>query len=611
MKRPGTLAVMPHNPRLRGPGHEPKSPAATLVRTWLVLGALVVCGCSSMSTIDRRIQGLMDDRTAQLGGGATAPVIREPVESTYVVDGQYDKRPKSINPSADELVFEIQTARSVDEVLERLDRYNKLSENVLHLSLEDCFRISQQSAREYIQAEEEYILDAIRLLIERHRWGPRFFDDVTVSTDYDIVNGNETAALNVINDLRVTQRLPYGGEVEARLLSRATQQLTSVVGNQYSQANELALTANVPLLRDAGLIAQEDLIQAERDLIYAARRFERFRREFFVRVAGEYFSLIAFRDGLVNQEATLQSRRRNAERRRALVRAGIEPPSEAALAEQDVLSVQNQLNDARDRYIVAKDEFKILLGIPMEVEVEPLPVTIAIPEPAVSLSEAVDRAMTFRLDYQTIRDRILDSRRVVANARNQLLPDLDLRLAAAWNTDPDDRGLPSFEVGNSNYAASVTFGLPLDREIERLNVRSAMVFLQRAVRNQEQARDRIILEARAAVRRVDTSRNALNLQERAVALNERRIEEFEAKSDQITAQQQIEAEDNLLRSRNDRDAAIRDLRTAVLNYLLATGQMRVAADGTFQPLSGMVEESAADLGESDIPPEGLPDGVGP
>ena len=57
------------------------------------------------------------------------------------------------------------------------------------------------------------------------------------------------------------------------------------------------------------------------------------------------------------------------------------------------------------------------------------------------------------------------------------------------------------------------------------------------------------------------------------------VEEDGAEDDQ--------AEDDLLAARNSRDQAKTDLRTAILNYLLQSDQLRVARDGTLQPLPGM------------------------
>ena len=482
----------------------------------LLFGIAVAGACSSMTGIDRQIDALVADRSEILGGGAVAPQLRKPIDDDYSRAGMYDKTPETTNPSASEIQYEEQEFRELQEVLDRLAEYAVKGEGVRTLTLPETLQIAQRSSREYISAEEDYIFSAIRLLIERHLWGPRFFDDVTFSTDYDLGDGADTAALNVINDLRVTQRLPYGGQVEARLLTQATQQLKGIVGDQYTQSSELALSANIPLLRDAGMIAQEDLIQAERDLIYAARRFERFRREFLVQIASDYFSIIAQQQSLGNQEGTVESRRQSAKRQKELVDAGRKRPSDSALAEQNYLDSIDALNQQRDNLIIALDNFKVRLGLPVDTEIELAPITFELIEPSITLAEAASRALAYRLDFHTTKDGLMDARRAVENSRNQLLPSLDLSLGASFfNDDTDERQIASFDIDDSRLTAAATLSLPLDRQIERLNLRSTAIQFQRAQRNLDRERDQLIVDARARVRAIDTARST-NLQERSL-----------------------------------------------------------------------------------------------
>lgn len=554
-----------------------------------VAGVGSMGGCSSMATIDARINNLMADKSERIGGDAYPPRVRTIGESGAYDGEMYEKNPATRNPAADELVYRGRGEQTIEEVLERFDRLAQPDREVLVIGLEDAFRIAQQTARDYLTAEEDYILTAIRLLIERHRWGPRFFDDVSFTFDGENIDGDYTAAANVINDLRVTQRLPYGGDVEAQLITRATRQLSNIVGDSYVASTELVLSANVPLLRDAGLIAQEALIQAERDLIYEARSFERFRRAFLVRVANEYFDLISQQNSLENSVESLEARRRNAERRQALVEAGRSPGSDAALAEQDVLRSLDSVNSARDALIVAKDRFKILLGLPMDIDIELEPVDLDIPDPDTDLVTAVNTALQYRLDYQNTRDFIADAQRNVKNSENQLLPDLNINGSVAIPTDSDDRvNYGAFDSDDARYNASITLGLPLDREIEKYNLRSAQIALQRSIRSADETRDNIILNVRQSVRRVDLARSSLKLQEESVRINERRLEELELRRETVDEQSIIDAQNDLLDSQNQLEAAIRELRNAILDYLLQTGQLRVEYDGTFRPLAGMI-----------------------
>jgi outer membrane protein TolC len=128
---------------------------------------------------------------------------------------------------------------------------------------------------------------------------------------------------------------------------------------------------------------------------------------------------------------------------------------------------------------------------------------------------------------------------------------------------------------------------PLDREQERLAWRAEMIRLRRAERDLEQARDEIVIDVRSSLRTVELARFQLQLAEEQVKINERRREGQLLQRDLITTQVLLDTEEAVLNARDNRDAAVAALRTAVLNYLLASGQLRVARDGTFLAPSGM------------------------
>lgn len=557
----------------------------------LALGALLLAGCQNLSSIDRKIDRAVRERSETLGGGAIATTPRADKPDIRDRRSLYNTDPRSENPGADEILFDIAEDVDVQARLARLESYSVIAEDGREITLTDAWRIAQQSSREFLDAEEEYILAAIRLLIERHLWGPRFFNDTSLGYNLSPVDpsgGDYRATLNVINSLRATQRLPFGGEVSAEGIVRATRQLSNAATEDYVQSSEIVLGANLPLLRGAGMIAREDLIQSERDLVYAARRFENFRREFLVSIARDYFNLVLQLNSIRNQETSLESVRLQEARTAAQVEAGRRNPFERRQFEQSVLQSENDLISERERFILAMDRFKIRLGLPVETQIRVAPVALELPEPRTSPDQAAALALRYRLDLQNRRDQYDDVRRAVLNAENQLLPELNIGGAVSFNTPRDqDEGHASFNISHTDYRANLVLSLPLDRERERLGLRSALIARQRTERNLNRFEDEIVLEARQAVRDIDRAKFSIELQELSVQSGELRLEELTIKEDEIDARDRLDAENDLLRARNNRDAAIRDLRVAILDYLLATGLMRVAPDGGFQPLAGM------------------------
>lgn len=556
----------------------------------LLLVAPLIWGCG-LGPVDRSIHELIEMRSEKMGAVPVRP--REYADPrAYDREGQYRTELETTNPPASALNYTPADPNRDPSVL--LNEFalqasgRAEGEELRLLSLSDVWDISQSTAREYLSAEEDYIFAAIRLLIERHLWGPRFFDDVRAAVAGNLDEGSNQASLNVVNDLRVTQRLPYGGQVEAAWIWQATEQLREQATGQYEQSSRLVLSGNVPLLRGAGQSARESRIQAERDLVYAARSFERFRREFFVDIGRDYFDLLAQQAGISNQKRVLRSVYEQLEETKAKFKAGDFTQIDVNNVQNTVLRTKSDLDDQRDRYITSLDRFKIRLGIPVEQYVDVVPIAFDLTEPAVSLEEATSRALSLRLDLQNERDQLDDGSRAVANARNELLPDLDVNGALTLPTDNDDStGGLVLDADETAYEVGVTFGLPLDRQIERLQLRQSVIELERQMRNLEAFEDNVILSARSTRRFMERARATLALSEERVRITEQRKEEQTLKRDETTTQERLDTENDLIQALNARDESETALRIAILDYLLATGQLRVKRDGELEPIPGM------------------------
>lgn len=549
---------------------------------------------SGMDAIDRRLDKVVGEQASRMGGGAGTPSRPTKIASLERADRLrgLNKVPATTNPDA--LGLNYVAADEMRDVAARLQSYSVApGADAFEIDLSGAWRQGQISGREYLTAQEEYLLAAIRLLTERHRWSPRLFNDTFTGVSGSGTDGDFQHALSVINTLRATQRLPFGGEVEARWITRATQQLRDQASGRYRQSSELALSTSIPLLRGFGAVAREDIIQAERDLVYAAREFERFRRRYLVNLAQDYFNLVQQRSRIANQEKSLASFRKIDEAEAARVEAGRRPPFQRSITQNQVLGAQSQLASLNESYRLALDRYKIRLGLKPQDSVVLGEIRFELPEPQIELERAGELALDFRLDLQTQRDRLDDAQRGVVNAKDQLLPSLDFSASASLPTDPDKKvGGLAVQPDDLRYSAGLTLGLPLDREIERLGLKRSLISLEARKRDYAKARDDIVVAVWSALRRIDLARNQLSLAEQQVKINERRLEEQQLKADEVEPQRIVDSQNDLLRAQNDRDQARTDLRIAVLNYLLESDQLRVAPDGTFQPLPGM-ETSAS------------------
>ncbi|MFN5945670.1 MAG: TolC family protein [Phycisphaerae bacterium] len=572
------------------------------------IAALVaLAGCSG-SGMDRRIADLTREQSLRLRqelDGPTVPVVasgRAPGEAR-------EKSPTSVNPRADELNF---TAAAEDrDVAARLRRLlgqvnvdrqllgdpermaaemmaSTEGVEVQTITLEQAWQISQRTGREYLTAQEDYLLSAISLLQERHLWGPRLFNDTTVQLSDTLDNGDTDPALNVINTLRATQRLPSGGQLEARWLINATDYLRDQSSNEYRQSSELVLAGNIPLLRGAGSIAREDLIQAERDLVYQSRTFERFRRSYLVDIATDYFSLLQTRASIANQLRQLQSLRQFNQATQARVDAGRLQAFQTAITQNQVANAEVSLSELVEQYVLTLDRFKVRLGLPIDARLDIATDLPVLKEPDADPDEAAKIALQYRLDLQNSSDRLLDSRRGIDVAKDGLLPDLAVSGEVGVPTDPDNNsaGL-NLSGDDTRYRIGATLSAPLDREQERLAVRTAQIRYERAQRDHSRLQDETVLSARRSARAVDRARFQLRIAEQQVDINRRRLRAQKLNEAEVQPQEIVDTENELLRAENARDAAQTALRTAILQYLLETDQLRVARDGTLQRLPGM------------------------
>ncbi|MBX3323406.1 MAG: TolC family protein [Phycisphaeraceae bacterium] len=558
---------------------------------FLVFVGFACAGCGdSLTKIDARTDALLRERAELMGEDSVRPRTEySPRQRLSRSDPAYGT-PNTTNPGSSRLTFTVADETRDIEAQLALYATEQTGDDAEELTLIEAFRITQTYSREFRRAEEDYILAAIRLLIEQHRWGPRFFADTSTSISGAGDDGNFQHALGIVNSLRATQRLPYGGEVEARLVWNATEQLRRTASGRYRQSTDLVLSGNIPLLRGAGMAAREDLIQRERDLVYAARSFERFRRELLVDIASDYFNLIAQMKRIRNQEMQLQGLIGLETQTAALVDAGRRREFQKQLTRNEVLNAKSDLANFQETYRLQLDRFKTRIGVKLDDSIRIVDLMLSLVEPQATLEAATNAGLTYRLDLQNQRDQLADSRRQVEVVRNQLLPDLSLSGRILIPTDPADReGGFGLDPNELDYLAQMTLALPVDREIERLNLRSSIISLERAQRAYEQSRDNVTIESRAALRAVDLARFRLDLAEQQVDINELRLEEQRARAEEVDPQSVVDTQEQLNNARNARDQARSDLQIAILRYLLQTGQLRVGRDGWLEPPEGMPE----------------------
>jgi outer membrane protein TolC len=566
----------------------------------LLLGLVFGCVPSTQwDRLDADVARMIEQRQASSLGpqGESDPQVIPP--ATAATDGReiYETQPPTRNPPREALPARPapqDASQAPDQALPIM--LDELTDG-LRMDLPALLGYAISYSPEYRSQKEDLFLQTLALIIERHLWGPRFFNTVTAQLDGVPESGDFDQAFSLVNEFSVTQRLPYGGQIAATALVDYVNFLrenSAFTGEDETQSAAASLSLDLPLLRGAGLTAREVLIQAERNLIYAVRDFERFRREFLVEISRTYFDLVRQQRQIENLKLQVENLERLADRFEALAEAGRQPYFEAERAVQQVLFGRSNLLNSEESYAASLDSFKIRIGMATTQPLLVIPADVRVPQPVLDASRAVETAWSDRLDLQTTRDRVDDARRQVEVARNLLLPGLDLFADISAGTDADKR-LAGVDIDPSTgrYSTGIVFDAPLDRRIEQAQYRQSLIDLERASRNYTVARDRVALEVRQSVRQIEQARFTLQLQQRNVALAERRAMAVQLRERELGPRDVIEAQEDLLDARDRRDAAIAELQRSILQFLLDTDQMRVSAEGKWLPPGELIVDEPA------------------
>lgn len=471
--------------------------------------------------------------------------------------------------------------------------------NAEHLTLAKSVQIAINRSLEYRVAEETYLLIALDLLIQQHIWSPRFFDTITPQIQGVALNGsslqasqigllgNYSTALQLVNDFSVRQKLPYGGEVSASILAQAGKELNDAVTLGQANSLEVALALNIPLLRGAGLVAQESLIQAKRNLIYGARSFEDFRRRFYLAIFNDFHDLVVQQQVISNTHAQIDRLRLIVEREDALVRSGRQVAFQADLAKQRALFTIDRLSALEETYKLSVDRFKLRIGYETDAPVAIDAEMLDLDPPVIDSRAALTSAFEWRLDLQNTRDQVADAKRAVDNARNAVLPGANLFASGSLLQNPDVFEGIQIDDTFGNYTVGMEIDLPLDRTIEEVNVRKAQVLLEQIDRRFVFAQNTAAVEVRQAIRRIDRALYTLSLQDRNIDIARNRQASIDAAPDRASPRDRTDAVDALSTAENDKARALKEVQIAILEYLRQTGQLRISDDGEIIAPDGM------------------------
>jgi outer membrane protein TolC len=438
--------------------------------------------------------------------------------------------------------------------------------------------------RQYQSQKEQLYLKALDLTLVRHQFAKQWFGIF----DAQYVRNSEDEEVSYDAGVGFSQLLADGAVVSASLALDWARFLTG--DPQTSLGSVLTASITQPLLRGRGReVVQEKLTQAERDVLYQIRSFNRFRKTFVVSIITDYYRVLQLRDATTNAENNWKRKEQLRKRLEMEAEEGQTARFLVDQAEQSELSARDNWVRAMRSYEQQLDEFKIRLSLPTSAKVKldekELKALLekGITEPDYTLGSAIETALLWRLDLANSRDGVDDAARKVIVAADGLGTQLDL-IGSAGVDSTEETDFTRLRFHEGTYSLGVRADLPLDRKAERNAYREALIALDQQQRQFDNDRDNVELDVREAHRRLQQEAKSYSTQYLAMELARKRVDVSPLlwEAGRLNARDYIESQDALLEAQNRLTDALVAHLIAKLNFFQDIGLLQVRPDGMWE-----------------------------
>ncbi len=464
------------------------------------------------------------------------------------------------------------------------------SSNVI--SLGEAVAMATAHNRAYQTQKEALYLSALSLTDERYKYARQWFG--TIDGSYISEGGEEDVRVSgggEENELVGFDHLQLLGDGVLISTGLAIDWIRFLSGDpRTSLRSVLSATVTAPILGSgAGKVAREQLTQAERNVLYDIRSFNRYRKTFVVDIVTAYYNVLQLRDVVTNAENNYKRTVESKERLEMESEAGRKSRIDVDEAEQNVLRAESRIVAAQERYEQSLDVFKISLSLPTDANLvldqNELNVLeeMGISEIEFTLDEAIETALLQRLDLYNSADSIDDALRNVQLAADGLGSQLNLT-GSANAASRQESDFSSFQFNSGTYTLGFDVDLPLDRKTQRNDYREALITLERQQRQYEEDMDIIKLAVRGAYRRLKETADRYKIEKNSLKLAQERVEMNKVLLDagRVTTRILLDSQDDLLEAQNNVTRALIDHLDAKLSFYRDVGIMQVRPDGMWE-----------------------------
>lgn len=404
--------------------------------------------------------------------------------------------------------------------------------------------------------------------------------------------------INLVDGFGFDQLLTDGTMIGANVALSWGRILTGTLKGE-SIISVLSFEVAKPLLRGSDRrVVMEGLTQAERDTLYQLRLFNRFRKTFVVSIISQYCLVLQKYDAVKNAQRNYNTLAWLHKRVEALVNAGRLPKLELEQVHQEKLNALDVYIQAEKEYKQMLDEFKITLSLPTTAEFQLDPNELValrgaeVTYPDFSENEAIETALSQRLDLVNSADTIFDAQRKVFVAADSLGAQLDLGVNT--NIPLQDLSSSNAKILQDLYLSGLQADLPFDRAVEQNIYRKALITLNQKQREYELAADTVKLEVRQAYRDLKEAAQRYQVQSEGLKLAKKRLEDtyLLMQYGRANSRRVLNAQDALFDAQNAATESLINYAIATLNFYCNTDVLQVRPDGMWEKALAKFREPA-------------------
>ena len=453
------------------------------------------------------------------------------------------------------------------------------------LSLAQAVEFATDHNRIYQLEKENLYIKAIDLRLARHQFEPILFG----SGAAEYIRSRGSDAIEERGSIGVQKLFETGAQIGVNV---TLSWIDIVSGNARGGLSKiLTVSATQPLFRGSDPnIVLENLTQAERDLLYQIRSFNRFRKEFVVSTITQYYRVLQAYDAAQNARNNYDTLVETSSYAARLAGAGRVPQFELDQAFQDKLIAWDTYVQAEKDYRRALDDFKLAIALPTETELRldynELTVlrSFEMKVPRFSETEAIDAALGRRLDLANTFDAVSDAERKVLVALDGTRPDLRLVAAAdlkSKNTsDPFDlRTRP-----RDTAVVGLEFDPLLDKYAQENAYRLALIVLDQNRRFFEEKVDTVIVDIREVYRDLNEAIERYKVQSEQLSLARQRFEntKYLLQYGRANTRDVLDSQKDLYRAQDNATLALVNYTVAMLRFYRDVEILQVRPDGMWQ-----------------------------